>query len=141
MRQISDIGFDLAEPLKKRRKLCHSVQELVVSLDSNCEDEVGLVTEQYERQRKKRRKGEKASHCDIFNRIRQFSFTGSEPVDEIAFTIDEKAMTILPEMNLFEQENEGAGEEQLIAMPLTDINDLLDRIFITVEDSKGETEK
>lgn len=141
---------EVDEPFQKRRKLCHSIQELVVSLSSDCEAEVGLMAEQYERQRKKRRKSDKsrsrARGGDVFNRIRQYSYSSSEPADEDVFAIDEKAIaTALPEMNLFGQEHENTAEkeveeqkQQLMAMPLMDINDLLERIFIAVESAKGE---
>lgn len=131
-------GVVTAEPYQKRRKLCHSIQELVVSLSSDCEAEVGLVAEQYERQRKKRRKGDRSRSRDVFKRIRQYSYSSSEPADEDAFVIDEKAMAAFPEMNLFEQEHEHVEEEQLMVMPLIDINDLLERIFGAVEAAKGK---
>lgn len=134
------------EPYQKRRKLCHSIQELVVSLSSDCEAEVGLMAEQYERQRKKRRKGEKARSRgrggDVF---RHYSYSSSEPADEDTFAIDEKAMamaTALPELNLFEQDHEeGEGEEEpLMVGPLMDVSDLLERIATAVDNAMGEWE-
>ena len=132
------------EPFKKRRKLCHSIHELVMSFSSDCEAEVGLVEHfDHRRQhRRKRRKGDRVkAHRNVFNRIRQFSYSSSEPADDDAFVIDEKA--IAEEMNLFEEEERELGEEeldeqQLVVMPLADIDDLLEKIFTAVEVAKGK---
>lgn len=109
-------------------------------MSSDCEAEVGLMAEQYERQRKKRRKGDKLK-IRGHHRIRQYSYSSSEPADDDAFVIDEKAMGALQEMNLFEQDHEdieAEEEEQLMVMPIMDINDLLERIFVAVEHARGE---
>lgn len=129
--------------------MCHSMQELVVSL-SDCEEQAGLMAEQYERQRKRRRKCERTKVRNVFKRIRQYSYSSSEPADEDVFAIDEKAMATmvgLPEMNLYEQvEDEDLEREQVAATDgneewtAIDVNDLLDRIFTAVEESKGECE-
>lgn len=129
--------------------MCHSMQELVVSL-SDCEEQAGLMAEQYERQRKRRRKCERTKVRNVFKRIRQYSYSSSEPADEDVFAIDEKAMATmvgLPEMNLYEQvEDEDLEREQVAATDgneewtAIDVNDLLDRIFTAVEVSKGECE-
>lgn len=108
------------------------------------------MAEQYERQRKRRRKCERTKVRNVFKRIRQYSYSSSEPADEDVFAIDEKAMATmvgLPEMNLYEQvEDEDLEREQVAATDgneewtAIDVNDLLDRIFTAVEESKGECE-
>lgn len=108
------------------------------------------MAEQYERQRKRRRKCERTKVRNVFKRIRQYSYSSSEPADEDVFAIDEKAMATmvgLPEMNLYEQvEDEDLEREQVAATDgneewtAIDVNDLLDRIFTAVEKSKGECE-
>lgn len=135
--------------------MCHSMQELVVSL-SDCEEQAGLMAEQYERQRKRRRKCERTKVRNVFKRIRQYSYSSSEPADEDVFAIDEKAMATivgLPEMNLYEQDHEQVGEEEEEELEqvateyvdeewiAVDVNDLLDRIFTAVDESKGELEE
>lgn len=115
----------------------------MVSLSSDCEPEVGIMAEQYERQRKKRRKTDRLRSrgaMEVFKRIRQYSYSSSDPADDDALlVIDEKA---LPEMNLFapddheEVEAESDGDEPQLL--LLDINDLLDRILLGVEKARGK---
>lgn len=124
------------EPFRKRRKLSHSIRELVATL-SDCEEDGSVEHFELRRRRRKRNRG---GHRTEFQRIRHYS----DPADQPPFSIGDKAivMSALTEANLFVDEDEEQEEvkdhDAKVIMPMINIDDLLDRIFIEMEKECGK---
>lgn len=110
------------EPYRKRRKLSHSIEELVATLSDECEGADSVEGIEVRRRRRKRN----GSHRTEFNRIRHFSYSSLDPAGPATFSIGDKA-------NLFTDEDH---EDR--AMPMIIIDNLLDRIFMEIEKEYGK---
>lgn len=123
------------EPFRKRRKLSHSIEELVAALSDHEEED---SVERFELRRRRRKRNR--AHKTEFHRIRHFSYSSSDPADQAPFSIGDKAivMAALTETNLFVDEEEEVEAEEQVTMPMINIDDLLDRIFVEVEKDNGK---
>lgn len=99
---------------------------------SDCEAEVGLGSDQFE---VKGSDGKDVAWAG-FSPLRQYSYSHHGAADEGAFVIGEKAIAVLQEMNLFEQEHQ-QGQPQIITIALMEVNDLFKRISSAVANAQG----